>query len=132
MPRVTPAGAVLSAQPRCSQASSSSSTLSLLFGKRSFSSGLVMSGLSAAEGGNSSDTQSSSSVNIITLGPSARHTQTQVQLHTRVNEHNCEQCDCDLSKFYSHLHHNVCFIFYIVAGNKKYRYYCLKGWKLLL
>uniref|UniRef100_A0A672N2V0 Pecanex-like protein n=1 Tax=Sinocyclocheilus grahami TaxID=75366 RepID=A0A672N2V0_SINGR len=51
--------------------SSSSSTLSLLFGKRSFSSGLVISGLSAAEGGNTSDTQSSSSVNII-LGPSCR------------------------------------------------------------
>ncbi|TSK22577.1 Pecanex-like protein 2 [Bagarius yarrelli] len=77
VPRVSAAGAVLSAQPRCSQASSSSSTLSLLFGKRSFSSGLVMSGLSAAEGGNSSDTQSSSSVNIITPGPSVRHTRTQ-------------------------------------------------------
>ncbi|KAI5107823.1 pecanex-like protein 2 isoform X1, partial [Silurus meridionalis] len=77
VPRVSAAGAVLSAQPRCSQASSSSSTLSLLFGKRSFSSGLVMSGLSAAEGGNSSDTQSSSSDNIITPGPSVRHTQTQ-------------------------------------------------------
>uniref|UniRef100_A0A3P8UW25 Pecanex-like protein n=1 Tax=Cynoglossus semilaevis TaxID=244447 RepID=A0A3P8UW25_CYNSE len=44
-----------------SQVSSSSSTLSLLFGKRSFSSGLVISGLSAAEGGNTTDTQSSSS-----------------------------------------------------------------------
>ncbi|XP_060780983.1 pecanex-like protein 1 [Neoarius graeffei] len=75
VPRVSAAGAALSTQPRCSQASSSSSTLSLLFGKRSFSSGLVMSGLSAAEGGNSSDTQSSSSVNIITPGPSVRHTQ---------------------------------------------------------
>uniref|UniRef100_A0A8C6K7C9 Pecanex-like protein n=1 Tax=Nothobranchius furzeri TaxID=105023 RepID=A0A8C6K7C9_NOTFU len=51
--------------------SSSSSTLSLLFGKRSFSSGLVISGLSAAEGGNTTDTQSSSSVNIA-LGPSHR------------------------------------------------------------
>ncbi|KAF3841917.1 hypothetical protein F7725_023868 [Dissostichus mawsoni] len=38
-------------QQRSSQVSSSSSTLSLLFGKRSFSSGLVISGLSAAEGG---------------------------------------------------------------------------------
>ncbi|KAK3573321.1 hypothetical protein QTP86_022685 [Hemibagrus guttatus] len=76
VPRVSAVGVVLSAQPRCSQASSSSSTLSLLFGKRSFSSGLVMSGLSAAEGGNSSDTQSSSSVNIITPGPSVRHTHT--------------------------------------------------------
>uniref|UniRef100_A0A3B3U1H9 Pecanex-like protein n=1 Tax=Poecilia latipinna TaxID=48699 RepID=A0A3B3U1H9_9TELE len=51
--------------------SSSSSTLSLLFGKRSFSSGLVISGLSAAEGGNTTDTQSSSSVNIA-VGPSHR------------------------------------------------------------
>uniref|UniRef100_A0A3Q0REG4 Pecanex-like protein n=1 Tax=Amphilophus citrinellus TaxID=61819 RepID=A0A3Q0REG4_AMPCI len=51
--------------------SSSSSTLSLLFGKRSFSSGLVISGLSAAEGGNTTDTQSSSSVNIA-IGPSHR------------------------------------------------------------
>ncbi|XP_061913965.1 pecanex-like protein 1 [Entelurus aequoreus] len=54
-----------------SQVSSSSSTLSLLFGKRSFSSGLVISGLSAAEGGNTTDTQSSSSVNVA-LGPSQR------------------------------------------------------------
>ncbi|KAK1905035.1 Pecanex-like protein 2 [Dissostichus eleginoides] len=44
---------------------------SLLFGKRSFSSGLVISGLSAAEGGNTTDTQSSSSVNIA-MGPSHR------------------------------------------------------------
>ncbi|XP_063134150.1 pecanex-like protein 2 isoform X2 [Rattus norvegicus] len=51
--------------------SSTSSTLSFLFGKRSFSSALVISGLSAAEGGNTSDTQSSSSVNIV-MGPSAR------------------------------------------------------------
>uniref|UniRef100_A0A8C7X076 Pecanex-like protein n=1 Tax=Oryzias sinensis TaxID=183150 RepID=A0A8C7X076_9TELE len=51
--------------------SSSSSTFSLLFGKRSFSSGLVISGLSAAEGGNTTDTQSSSSVNIA-MGPSHR------------------------------------------------------------
>uniref|UniRef100_A0A3Q4MSD9 Pecanex-like protein n=1 Tax=Neolamprologus brichardi TaxID=32507 RepID=A0A3Q4MSD9_NEOBR len=54
-----------------SAVSSSSSTLSLLFGKRSFSSGLVISGLSAAEGGNTTDTQSSSSVNIA-IGPSHR------------------------------------------------------------
>ncbi|MBN3309285.1 PCX2 protein, partial [Amia calva] len=59
------------AHHRSGQASSSSSTLSLLFGKRSFSSGLVISGLSAAEGGNTTDTQSSSSVNIA-VGPSAR------------------------------------------------------------
>nr|XP_020456894.1 pecanex-like protein 2 isoform X2 [Monopterus albus] len=58
-------------QQRSSQVSSSSSTLSLLFGKRSFSSGLVISGLSAADGGNTTDTQSSSSVNI-TIGPSHR------------------------------------------------------------
>ncbi|XP_062376354.1 pecanex-like protein 1 [Sardina pilchardus] len=56
------------------QVSSSSSTLSLLFGKRSFSSGLVISGLSAAEGGNTTDTQSSSSVNIAAMGQSARST----------------------------------------------------------
>uniref|UniRef100_A0A8C6X3H4 Pecanex-like protein n=1 Tax=Naja naja TaxID=35670 RepID=A0A8C6X3H4_NAJNA len=56
---------------RSSLASSTSSTLSLLFGKRSFSSALVISGLSAAEGGNTTDTQSSSSVNIA-VGPSAR------------------------------------------------------------
>lgn len=57
--------------PLWCQVSSSSSTLSLLFGKRSFSSGLVISGLSAAEGGNTTDTQSSSSVNIA-IGPSHR------------------------------------------------------------
>ncbi|XP_021565646.1 pecanex-like protein 2 [Carlito syrichta] len=56
---------------RSSLGSSTSSTLSFLFGKRSFSSALVISGLSAAEGGNTSDTQSSSSVNIA-MGPSAR------------------------------------------------------------
>nr|XP_012593695.1 pecanex-like protein 2 isoform X4 [Microcebus murinus] len=58
---------------RSSLGSSTSSTLSFLFGKRSFSSALVISGLSAAEGGNTSDTQSSSSVNIV-MGPSARAT----------------------------------------------------------
>ncbi|XP_038656426.1 pecanex-like protein 2 [Scyliorhinus canicula] len=56
-------------QNRCSITSSTSSTLSLLFGKTSLSSGLVISGLSAAEGGNTTDTQSTSSVNIA-LGPS--------------------------------------------------------------
>nr|XP_019568442.1 PREDICTED: pecanex-like protein 2 isoform X1 [Rhinolophus sinicus] len=56
---------------RSSLGSSTSSTLSFLFGKRSFSSALVISGLSAAEGGSTSDTQSSSSVNIM-MGPSAR------------------------------------------------------------
>ncbi|XP_006870633.1 PREDICTED: pecanex-like protein 2 [Chrysochloris asiatica] len=56
---------------RSSLGSSTSSTLSFIFGKRSFSSALVISGLSAAEGGNTSDTQSSSSVNIV-MGPSAR------------------------------------------------------------
>uniref|UniRef100_A0A673FYW3 Pecanex-like protein n=1 Tax=Sinocyclocheilus rhinocerous TaxID=307959 RepID=A0A673FYW3_9TELE len=73
MPRLSTTGPLASAtgQHRSSQVSSSSSTLSLLFGKRSFSSGLVISGLSAAEGGNTSDTQSSSSVNIV-LGPSCR------------------------------------------------------------
>ncbi|KAM4770672.1 pecanex-like protein 2 [Rhinophrynus dorsalis] len=56
-------------QPRriahSSQASATSSTLSLLFGKRSFSSALVISGLSAADGENTADTLSSSSVNIV-------------------------------------------------------------------
>ncbi|KAI4896592.1 hypothetical protein NFI96_018219 [Prochilodus magdalenae] len=73
VPRLSTAGPLPTGQQRSSQASSSSSTLSLLFGKRSFSSGLVISGLSAAEGGNTSDTQSSSSVNIA-LGPSVRST----------------------------------------------------------
>uniref|UniRef100_A0A4W3HJS3 Pecanex-like protein n=1 Tax=Callorhinchus milii TaxID=7868 RepID=A0A4W3HJS3_CALMI len=58
-------------QNRCSIASSTSSTLSLLFGKRSLSSGLVISGLSAADGGSTTDTQSTSSVNVA-LGPSIR------------------------------------------------------------
>ncbi|KAM8852333.1 pecanex-like protein 2 isoform 1-T1 [Synchiropus picturatus] len=77
VPRLSGAGGISSQlqaaqhQPRSSQVSSSSSTLSLLFGKRSFSSGLVISGLSAAEGGNTTDTQSSSSVNIV-MGPSHR------------------------------------------------------------
>ncbi|KAM8952946.1 pecanex-like protein 2 [Pelodytes ibericus] len=51
-----------------SQASSTSSTLSFLFGKRSFSSALVISGLSAADGENTIDTMSSGSVNIV-MGP---------------------------------------------------------------
>ncbi|XP_048386897.1 pecanex-like protein 1 [Stegostoma tigrinum] len=59
-------------QNRRSITSSSSSTLSLLFGKRSLSSGLVISGLSAAEEGNTTDTQSTSSVNIA-IGPSVSH-----------------------------------------------------------
>ncbi|KAL4640844.1 pecanex-like protein 2 isoform X2 [Arapaima gigas] len=76
VPRLSTAGHLSSqvqaaAQHRSGQVSSSSSTLSLLFGKRSFSSGLVISGLSAAEGGNTTDTQSSSSVNIA-VGPSCR------------------------------------------------------------
>ncbi|XP_043991574.1 pecanex-like protein 1 isoform X2 [Gambusia affinis] len=77
VPRLSGAGGISSQlqaaqhQQRSSQVSSSSSTLSLLFGKRSFSSGLVISGLSAAEGGNTTDTQSSSSVNIA-AGPSHR------------------------------------------------------------
>ncbi|XP_053315947.1 pecanex-like protein 2 [Spea bombifrons] len=48
-----------------SQASSTSSTLSFLFGKRSISSALVISGLSVADGENTIDTLSSSSVNIV-------------------------------------------------------------------
>lgn len=64
------------------QVSSSSSTLSLLFGKRSFSSGLVISGLSAAEGGNTTDTQSSSSVNIA-MGPSHRSSSRATQVENK-------------------------------------------------
>ncbi|XP_066450970.1 pecanex-like protein 2 [Eleutherodactylus coqui] len=48
-----------------SQTSSTNSTLSLLFGKKGFSSALVLSGLSAADGDNTADTLSSSSVNIV-------------------------------------------------------------------
>uniref|UniRef100_A0A3Q1JH41 Pecanex-like protein n=1 Tax=Anabas testudineus TaxID=64144 RepID=A0A3Q1JH41_ANATE len=74
--------------------SSSSSTLSLLFGKRSFSSGLVISGLSAAEGGNTTDTQSSSSVNIA-IGPShrssSRATQVQSGDGTQLSDRDCSQ-----------------------------------------
>ncbi|XP_044147150.1 pecanex-like protein 2 [Bufo gargarizans] len=46
------------------QTSSTNSTLSFLFGKKGFSSALVLSGLSAADGDNTADTLSSSSVNI--------------------------------------------------------------------
>ncbi|KAM4828485.1 pecanex-like protein 2 [Thomomys bottae] len=70
---------------RSSLGSSTSSTLSFLFGKRSFSSALVISGLSAAEGGNTSDTQSSSSVNIV-MGPSARAA-------GRATRHHSEPCE---------------------------------------
>uniref|UniRef100_A0A8C5MI97 Pecanex-like protein n=1 Tax=Leptobrachium leishanense TaxID=445787 RepID=A0A8C5MI97_9ANUR len=56
-----------------SQASSTSSTLSFLFGKRSFSSALVISGLSAADGENTIDTMSSSSVNIVLCPESSRN-----------------------------------------------------------
>ncbi|XP_063773804.1 pecanex-like protein 2 [Pseudophryne corroboree] len=48
-----------------SQTSSTNSTLSLLFGKKGFSSALVLSGLSAADGDNTADTLSSSSVNLV-------------------------------------------------------------------
>ncbi|XP_077202313.1 pecanex-like protein 2 isoform X2 [Paroedura picta] len=74
-----------SAMIRSSLASSTSSTLSLLFGKRSFSSALVISGLSAADGGNTTDTQSSSSVNIA-IGPSARAANRTMQESTRLSE----------------------------------------------
>lgn len=70
---------------RSSLGSSTSSTLSFLFGKRSFSSALVISGLSAAEGGSTSDTQSSSSVNIM-MGPSARTA-------SQATRHFSESCD---------------------------------------
>ncbi|KAJ7396192.1 hypothetical protein BTVI_147745 [Pitangus sulphuratus] len=70
---------------RSSLASSTSSTLSLLFGKRSFSSALVISGLSAADGGNTSDTQSSSSMNIA-MGPSARAASQAARQHAETCE----------------------------------------------
>ncbi|XP_054654298.1 pecanex-like protein 2 isoform X2 [Dunckerocampus dactyliophorus] len=119
VPRLSGAGGVSSQlqaaqhQQRSSQVSSSSSTLSLLFGKRSFSSGLVISGLSAAEGGNTTDTQSSSSVNIA-MGPShrsgSRATQWTSEPYesidetvpnnaTAVDEHSCDQsCSQGLDK----------------------------------
>nr|XP_056708495.1 pecanex-like protein 2 [Euleptes europaea] len=87
------AGAML----RSSLASSTSSTLSLLFGKRSFSSALVISGLSAAEGGNTTDTQSSSSVNIA-MGPSARAASRTVQESTRQLSETCEATDATESR----------------------------------
>ncbi|XP_067321307.1 pecanex-like protein 2 isoform X1 [Anolis sagrei] len=87
------AGAVL----RSSLASSTSSTLSLLFGKRSFSSALVISGLSAADGGNTSDTQSSSSVNIA-VGPSARAARCTVQETTQQMSEDCEATDATESR----------------------------------
>ncbi|KAE8602069.1 hypothetical protein XENTR_v10013871 [Xenopus tropicalis] len=64
-----------------SQASSTSSTLSLLFGKRSFSSALVISGLSAADGDNTADTLSSTSVNIVICPHSKLDNQTKLKLH---------------------------------------------------
>uniref|UniRef100_G1NHA0 Pecanex-like protein n=1 Tax=Meleagris gallopavo TaxID=9103 RepID=G1NHA0_MELGA len=78
---------------RSSLASSTSSTLSLLFGKRSFSSALVISGLSAADGGNTSDTQSSSSMNIA-MGPSARA----ASQTTRQLTETCDATDATESK----------------------------------
>ncbi|XP_068795114.1 pecanex-like protein 2 isoform X4 [Struthio camelus] len=78
---------------RSSLASSTSSTLSLLFGKRSFSSALVISGLSAADGGNTSDTQSSSSMNIA-MGPSARAASQAAQQLTET----CEATDATDSR----------------------------------
>ncbi|KAF7253650.1 Pecanex-like protein 2 [Varanus komodoensis] len=77
---------------RSSLASSTSSTLSLLFGKRSFSSALVISGLSAADGGNTTDTQSSSSVNIV-MGPSARAASHTVQETTQQLSEDYEATD---------------------------------------
>nr|KAF6395527.1 pecanex 2 [Rousettus aegyptiacus] len=70
---------------RSSLGSSTSSTLSFLFGKRGFSSALVISGLSAAEAGSTSDSQSSSSVNIV-MGPSARAA-------SRATRHFSEPCE---------------------------------------
>ncbi|XP_033000179.1 pecanex-like protein 2 isoform X1 [Lacerta agilis] len=87
------AGAML----RSSLASSTSSTLSLLFGKRSFSSALVISGLSAADGGNTTDTQSSSSVNIA-MGPSARAASRTMQETTRQLSEDYEATDTSESR----------------------------------
>ncbi|KAH0622493.1 hypothetical protein JD844_024851 [Phrynosoma platyrhinos] len=87
------AGAML----RSSLASSTSSTLSLLFGKRSFSSALVISGLSAADGGNTSDTQSSSSVNIA-VGPSARAASHTVEETTQQMSEDYEATDATESR----------------------------------
>ncbi|XP_039594386.1 pecanex-like protein 2 isoform X2 [Polypterus senegalus] len=104
VPRFATAGQLTSQGPpnavhRLSQASSTSSTLSLLFGKRSFSSGLVISGLSAAEGGNTTDTQSSSSVNIA-VGPSVRSGSHVTQLTSEpcesVDTTNYSQTTCPL------------------------------------
>ncbi|XP_062980451.1 pecanex-like protein 2 [Elgaria multicarinata webbii] len=82
---------------RSSLASSTSSTLSLLFGKRSFSSALVISGLSAADGGNTTDTQSSSSVNIA-MGPSARAASRTMQETTRQLSEDYEATDATESR----------------------------------
>uniref|UniRef100_A0A8V0Y0E8 Pecanex-like protein n=1 Tax=Gallus gallus TaxID=9031 RepID=A0A8V0Y0E8_CHICK len=96
---VVPAAGQLTVQDRAaamlrsSLASSTSSTLSLLFGKRSFSSALVISGLSAADGGNTSDTQSSSSMNIA-MGPSARA----ASQATRQLTETCDATDATESK----------------------------------
>ncbi|XP_053238505.1 pecanex-like protein 2 isoform X4 [Podarcis raffonei] len=87
------AGAML----RSSLASSTSSTLSLLFGKRSFSSALVISGLSAADGGNTTDTQSSSSVNIA-MGPSARAASRTMQETTRQSSEDYEATETSESR----------------------------------
>uniref|UniRef100_A0A8C4XDJ4 Pecanex-like protein n=1 Tax=Erpetoichthys calabaricus TaxID=27687 RepID=A0A8C4XDJ4_ERPCA len=96
VPRFATAGQLTSQGPpnavhRLSQASSTSSTLSLLFGKRSFSSGLVISGLSAAEGGNTTDTQSSSSVNIA-VGPSVRSGSHVTQVRKSTKYKNIVKC----------------------------------------
>uniref|UniRef100_A0A8D0GDJ9 Pecanex-like protein n=1 Tax=Sphenodon punctatus TaxID=8508 RepID=A0A8D0GDJ9_SPHPU len=101
MPAAPPAGQLTvqeraGAMIRSSLASSTSSTLSLLFGKRSFSSALVISGLSAADGGNTTDTQSSSSVNIA-MGPSARAASQATRETTRHTSEPCERTDASES-----------------------------------
>ncbi|PIN88336.1 hypothetical protein AB205_0092450 [Aquarana catesbeiana] len=58
--------------------SSTNSTLSLLFGKKGFSSALVLSGLSAADGDNTADTLSSGSVNLVVCPLSKTQNQTEV------------------------------------------------------
>ncbi|XP_077342325.1 pecanex-like protein 2 isoform X2 [Lithobates pipiens] len=57
--------------------SSTNSTLSLLFGKKGFSSALVLSGLSAADGDNTADTLSSGSVNLVVCPLSKTQNQTE-------------------------------------------------------
>ncbi|XP_056422976.1 pecanex-like protein 2 isoform X3 [Hyla sarda] len=67
------------------QTSSTNSTLSLLFGKKGFSSALVLSGLSAADGDNTADTLSSSSVNIVVCSHSRAADQSTENIYRTVD-----------------------------------------------